>query len=83
MKTLALAPEIQAALLTAVEMNIDMLNDMALDTLWFSGTEIRKLAEKSNEDIRTEIQNFHNEAWQQVGQLVALELLRTELKRPE
>ncbi len=80
MKTLNLTPAIQVALLQAVEMNIDMLNDMALDPLWFNGKEIRELACKSDTEIRAVIVKHHEEAFENIEQLVSLQILYSELK---
>ena len=78
--TLNLTPELQAALLQSVECSIDMLTDMALDSLRLSPTEIRGLATQSDELIRVAIDNKQTEAWRQIEQLISLQLLYSDLK---
>ena len=81
--TIKLTPAIKAALITATEMNIDVLNDMALDSLWLNGKEIRELACLSDDEIREKVSGFQEEAWKQIELLVSLQILYSELKSTE
>ena len=79
MKTLTLSPSVQKALLQSVEQSIDMLNDLALDSMWFDPKSLRALATKSDEEIREILSKNTKEAYANIDQLVSLELLRGDL----
>ncbi len=80
MKTLNLTPEIRAALLQSVEMSIDMFNDMVLDPMWMTPTQLRELAGKSDEEIRATFTKNGDEVFKNIDQLVSLQILYSELK---
>ena len=79
MKTISLSPAIQKALLLSVEQSIDMLNDLALDPMWFDPKSLRTLAAKSDEEIREILSQSIKEVYANIDQLVSLELLRADL----
>jgi hypothetical protein len=58
-----------------------MYSDMATDPMWFSVTEFRELATKSDEEIRRVIGEKSKEANKNIDMLVELELLRAELTK--
>lgn len=80
MHTITLNAETKAALLWCVETSIDMLNDMALDPMWFNPQTLRELAGKSDEEIRATLTANGKEADKNVTQLLNLELLRLQLR---
>jgi len=67
------------ALKFALEMNIDMLNDMATDPMWYNPTDLRMLAGKSDEEIRTTMHKNCNEVYENIDRLIALQFLHAEL----
>ena len=71
------------ALKHAVEMNIDMLNDMAVDPMWMSPNDLRKLAQKPDEEIRKEMSKNSKEVFENVDKLIALQALHAELNEIE
>ena len=71
------------ALKHAVEMNIDMLNDMAVDPMWMSPNDLRVLAQKPDEEIRKEMQKNSKEVFENVDKLIALQFLHAELNEIE
>lgn len=77
---ITLSPAIKAALERAVEINIDILNDMALENMWLTAKAVRELAEKSDEEIRHTMQKNQTAAYENVEQLVSLQILYSELK---
>ena len=79
MKTITLSPAITKALLQSVEQSIDMLNDLALDPVWFNPQSLRELAGKSDEEIGEILSKNTKEAYANIDQLVSLELLRADL----
>jgi len=66
--------------LQSIQQAIDIFNDMALEPLFLTPTEVRALAIKSDADIRTEINKLQNDAWKQLEQLISLQILYSELK---
>jgi hypothetical protein len=80
MTTINLTPAIKTALLQSVEQSIDIFNDMALESLYLNPTQIRELAVKPDADIRAEINKLQNDAWEQLEQLISLQILYSELK---
>jgi len=80
MNTLNLTAPIKAALLQSVEMSIDMFNDMALDPMHLTPTQLRMLAAKSDDEIRAELSKHTNEVFENIDQLVSLQILYSELK---
>jgi hypothetical protein len=79
MNTEELSKGAKMALLGAVEMSIDMYNDMALDPMYFNPSQIRELATKSDADIRLAITEAAKDASDNLDKLVELELIRREL----
>jgi len=67
------------ALKYAVDVNIDILNDMAADPMWLTPADVRKLSTLSDEEIRTELSKNSKEIYENIDMLVALQLLQTEL----
>ena len=67
------------ALKFAVEMNIDMLNDMGTDPMWMSPNDLRKLATKSDEEIRKEMSKNSKEVHENIDKLIALNFIHAEL----
>jgi len=67
------------ALKYAVDVNIDMLNDMAVDPMWLSPADVRRLATLSDEDIRAELSKNSKEVYENIDKLVALQFLQAEL----
>lgn len=80
MKNLLLNDAQHAALLQAVEMNIDMLNDMGMDSVWMNVSQVRELATKSDEEIRATMTSNTEEAWKEIEKLQNLQLIYNELK---
>lgn len=77
---ITLNAETKASLLWCVENSIDMLNDMALDPMWLNATQIREMAQQSDEQIRATISANGKEADKNITQLLNLELLRLQLR---
>ncbi len=77
--TIVLSPAIKTALIQSVSMSIDMLNDMALDPMFLTPSDLRKLAETSDEEIRKTFRKNADEAFKNVDQLLALQMLYSEL----
>lgn len=79
MTIITLNAETKAALLWCVENSIDMLNDMALDPMWLNATQIREMAQQSDEQIRATISANGKEADKNIENLIQLQILRLEL----
>ena len=71
------------ALNAAINSNIDMLNDMAVDPMWMSPGDIRRLATMSDEEIRKEMSKNSKEVFENIDRLVALQFLQAELNEIE
>ena len=81
MNTEELTNAAKAALLGAVEMTIDMYNDMALDPMWMQPSDVRELATKSDAEIRKVISDNAKEASDNLDKLIELELIRAKLTK--
>ena len=81
MNTEELTNAAKAALLGAVEMSIDMYNDMALDPMWMQPSDVRELATKSDAEIRKVISDNAKEASDNLDKLIELELIRAKLTK--
>ncbi len=79
MTTITLNPKVKSALIHAVSMNIDMLNDLAVEPMWMSPSDLRLLAQKDDAAIRAEMSKSSRAVYKNIDQLVALELLYSEL----
>lgn len=71
------------ALKYAINMNIDMLNDMAVDPMWMSPGDLRRMATLSDEEIRKEMQKNSKEVFENIDKLIALQFLHAELNEIE
>ena len=69
------------ALRSCVESHIDMLNDMAVDPLWFNVTQLRELAGKSDEEIRSTMSANAKEVYENIDMLVELRFIQSDLNQ--
>lgn len=79
MPTINISEEIKQSLIRSVEGTIDMLNDMAVDPMFMTPSQVRELSGASDTTIRETFTKNAKEVFENVDQLINLQLLLVKL----